>query len=887
MSGAAAAGSSTAVSSSGGGGSGVQINDALFWSRCTALLDSWKAGGKAWHGVNGTAPVDSLLLLTGSGDSEESYSRLIATQLWLFGYEIPESAIALTLSQGLTVLTSSKKCKILQPLAASQHRPPHIALTLLEHSKADRNEANFTQLLDALSQPQQQLQQAGKGQRLGVVPNKSTETALAAALLARVSALEGAELVDVSGAWGQLLSVHDAAARACLERAAELTTRVMKKYLVSEMETIIDEAKQHSQQQLADSAEDVIRNPSKIGITALGPKDNEVKLSADDADSCYTPIIQSGGQGEGSEYDLKVSAASPALPLQYDSETSIIVQLGARYRNLCSNIGRTYFINPSQQQKDVYLLLTQIYLQCKQAIRAGNKLSAVMLNARRVIQQSKHSQLEEHFTKNCGFGIGLEFRDAALLLTDKNPRVMQAGMAFNLAIGFTDLSTASGKKYAVFLADTILVKAMDCESLTKMPREYKDVTYLLGADADGADGAEDGAAAAGDEADSEYASGARATRGSAARAESESAKNTAEAKAMAAHQAELARKQREIALRKLAAAEADGQFNSGLDDKQGQVQAYTSPAAFPAQARKDRIHVDHVAEALLLPIYDQLVPFHINTVKNVHRQEEGAQGATSLRITFFTPDAKLTQAQQSLGIGNPTAPTSSANGQPHSAASVQALRYISELTYRSNSGSLDKVFYDIKELRKRVQNRMKELEAKQSLVVQADLVLDRRGPVPTLKDVSARPQLSRKKTTGALTAHINGLRFLTSDKFKVDVLYSNIKAAFYQPAEDTHQVLLHFELIHPILLDKSKTKKTHFLQVYYEVVDVSEDINSTNRYRDEDGLMEEQQERQRRRKWYELDTQPPHTHRHLTSHTSISRSVCACCACPSEGMSAF
>ena len=850
---AAAAGGAT------GGPAAVSLNDALFWSRCSALLDSWKAGGKAWHGQSGSAPVDCLLLLTGSGDSDEAYSRLIASQLWLFGYEIPESAILFSATDGITVLTSSKKCKILQPLAASQHRPPHIALQLLEHNKGDRNEANFSQLLSAI-------QQSGKGKRVGVLPNKSAESALSAALLPRVSEMEGGELVDVSSAWGLLLSVHDAAARQCLEKAAELSTRVMKKYLVSEMETIIDEAKQHSQQQLADSTEDAIRNPTKIGITALGPKEGEVKLSADDVDSCYTPIIQSGGVGEGSDYDLKVSAASPALPLQYDSETSIIVQLGARYRNLCSNIGRTYFINPSQQQKDTYLLLTQIYLQCKQAIRPGNKLSAVMLNAKRVIQQSKQAGLEEKFTKNCGFGIGFEFRDPSLLLTDKNQRVMQAGMAFNLAIGFTDLTTASGKKYAVFLADTILVKATDCESLTKMPREYKDVTYLLGGDADGADGAdgEGAAAGVGGEEGDEYASGARATRGSAARAESEVSKNSAEAKAMAAHQAELARKQREIALRKLAAAEAEGQFNSGLDDKQGQVQAYASPSAFPPQARKDRIHVDHVAEALLLPIYDQLVPFHINTVKNVHRQEEGAQGATSLRITFFTPDAKLTQAQQSLGIGNPAAPTSSAaNGAPHSAASVQALRYISELTYRSNTGSLDKVFYDIKELRKRVQNRMKELEAKQSLVVQADLVLDRRGPVPTLKDVQARPQLSRKKTTGALTAHVNGLRYLTSDKFKVDVLYSNIKAAFYQPAEDTHQVLLHFELQHPILLDKSKTKKTSFLQVYFEVVDVSEDINSTNRYRDEDGLMEEQQERQRRRKWSAL--QSTHTRLHTTT----------------------
>jgi len=54
------------------------------------------------------------------------------------------------------------------------------------------------------------------------------------------------------------------------------------------------------------------------------------------------------------------------------------------------------------------------------------------------------------------------------------------------------------------------------------------------------------------------------------------------------------------------------------------------------------------------------------------------------------------------------------------------------------------------------------------------------------------------------------------------------------------------------LLDKSKqTKKTNYLQVYYEVIDVSEDLGTMNRYRDEDGLMEEQQERIRRRRWNE------------------------------------
>lgn len=44
----------------------------------------------------------------------------------------------------------------------------------------------------------------------------------------------------------------------------------------------------------------------------------------------------------------------------------------------------------------------------------------------------------------------------------------------------------------------------------------------------------------------------------------------------------------------------------------------------------------------------------------------------------------------------------------------------------------------------------------------------------------------------------------------VQIIYDNIKSAFYQPAEEgSHNVTIHFELKDPILLDKTKvTKKT-------------------------------------------------------------------------------
>ena len=138
------------------------------------------------------------------------------------------------------------------------------------------------------------------------------------------------------------------------------------------------------------------------------------------------------------------------------------------------------------------------------------------------------------------------------------------------------------------------------------------------------------------------------------------------------------------------------------------------------------------------------------------------------------------------------------------------MQYISELTYRTATTSLDKPYFEMDQMRKNWTNRVKEQEVKQSLVVQEELRLDRKGPPPMLKDISVRPHLSRKKTTGTLSAHLNGLRFVTTDKIKVDIIYANIKSAFYQPAEEgNHNVTIHFELRNPILLDKSKTKKTN------------------------------------------------------------------------------
>lgn len=47
---------------------------------------------------------------------------------------------------------------------------------------------------------------------------------------------------------------------------------------------------------------------------------------------------------------------------------------------------------------------------------------------------------------------------------------------------------------------------------------------------------------------------------------------------------------------------------------------------------------------------------------------------------------------------------------------------------------------------------------------------------------------------GTLEAHTNGLRYTTLKGDKVDILYNNIKHAFFQPSKGEMIVLIHFHL---------------------------------------------------------------------------------------------
>lgn len=60
----------------------------------------------------------------------------------------------------------------------------------------------------------------------------------------------------------------------------------------------------------------------------------------------------------------------------------------------------------------------------------------------------------------------------------------------------------------------------------------------------------------------------------------------------------------------------------------------------------------------------------------------------------------------------------------------------------------------------------------------------------------------------------------------INVMYRNIKHAFFQPAENDMVTILHFHLINPIMLGNKKTKDVQF---YTEVMDVVQTLDGGRR----------------------------------------------------------
>ncbi|GFZ07261.1 global transcription factor C [Actinidia rufa] len=781
-----------------GAGNAYAINLEGFSRRLKAMYSHWCEHKSELWGSS-----DALAVATPPASEDLRYLKSSALNIWLLGYEFPDT-IMLFLDKQIHFLCSQKKASLLEVVKRSAKEAAGVEVVMHMKAKSDDGTAQMDAMLCAI---RAQSKLDGRDNPIvGYIAREAPEGNLLERWAVKLKN-SNLQLGDVTNGFSDLFAVKDINELTNVKKAAYLTASVMKNFVVPKLEKVIDEEKKVAHSSLMDDTEKSILEPTKV----------RVKLKAENVDICYPPIFQSGGN-----FDLRPSASSDDEHLYYDSASVIICAIGSRYNSYCSNVARTYLIDSTPTQGNAYEVLLKAHEAAIGALNPGNKVSTVYQTALSVVERDA-PDLVTNLTKSAGTGIGLEFRESGLALNAKNDRVMKPGMVFNVALGFQNLQTPTknlkSQNFSLLLADTVIVTEKGHDVVTMLSsKTVKDVAYSFNDDDEEVVLPKVKAASNGTE-----------NLFSKATLRSDNQEISKE-ELRRQHQAELARQKNEETARRLAGGGSATGDNRTVAKTSSELILYRNVNDLPTP-REMMIQVDQKNEAILLPIYGSMVPFHVATVKTVSSQQETNRNCY-IRIIFNVP-------------GTPF--------NPHDANSLkhQGATYLKEVSFRSkDSRHISEVVQLIKTLRRNVVAKESERAERATLVTQEKLVLAGNKFKPIrLADLWIRPIFGgrARKLTGTLEAHTNGFRYSTSRQDeRIDVMYANIKHAFFQPAEKEMITLLHFHLHNHIMVGNKKTKDVQF---YVEVMDVVQTLGGGKRSAyDPDEIEEEQRERDRKNK---------------------------------------
>ncbi|KQS43125.1 FACT complex subunit spt16 isoform X2 [Drosophila erecta] len=776
------------------------LDKEAFVRRVKRLYTEWRAPSIGHD--DALRNLDCIMSIVGV-EEDVMYSKSMALQLWLLGYELTDT-ISVFCSDAVYFLTSKKKIEFLkQTQNITEEGFPEIKL--LVRDRTDKDQGNFEKLIKAL-------QNSKKGKRLGIFTKDAYPGEFSEAWKKSLKESKF-EHVDISTIIAYLMCPKDESEINNIRKASLVSMDIFNKYLKDEIMDIIDSDRKVKHNKLSDGCE-----------AAIGEKKYTSGLDPRLLDMAYPPIIQSGGA-----YSLKFSAVADKNPLHFGV---IVCSLGARYKSYCSNISRTFLVNPTEAMQENYTFLVSVQEEILKLLVPGTKLCDVYEKTLDYVKKEKPSMVD-NLPKSFGFAMGLEFRENSIVIGPKCQALLKKNMVFNLHVGISNLTNPEatdkeGKNYALFIGDTVLVGEQSPASvMTPSKKKIKNVGIFIKDDSDEED--VDDKKTAKEDQGTEILG--RSKRNAVLESKLRNEINTEEKRKE--HQRELAQQLNERAKDRLAK-----QGNSKEVEKvRKNTVSYKSISQMPREpeVKELKLYVDKKYETVIMPVFGIQVPFHISTIKNISQSVEGEY--TYLRINFFHPGATMGRNEGGL------------YPQPEAT-------FVKEVTYRSSnvkehgevgapSANLNNAFRLIKEVQKRFKTREAEEREKEDLVKQDTLILSQNKGNPKLKDLYIRPNIVTKRMTGSLEAHSNGFRYISVRGDKVDILYNNIKSAFFQPCDGEMIILLHFHLKYAIMFGK---KKHVDVQFYTEVGEITTDLGKHQHMHDRDDLAAEQAERELRHK---------------------------------------
>jgi nucleosome binding factor SPN SPT16 subunit len=409
-------------------------------------------------------------------------------------------------------------------------------------------------------------------------------------------------------------------------------------------------------------------------------------------DWCLPPTIQSGGN-----FDLKFAHE----PDESNLHAGVIVSaLGLRYQTYGCVVGRTYMVDPEPKEHEAnYKLLLQVHDLVIQSIKDGVLAKDVYSKALNLVK-SKKPELEKHFPKNVGYGIGTENKDATLLLSGKSTRTLKDGMTLVVSTSFSDLEAPKAKDkksktYSLILCDTVRVGPTDCAVFTKdAPSDFGDVSFFFG------DDEEEEEKKPKPKRESRPAIASSNITSTRTRHERATNQDAEKEELRRKHQKELHEKKQQLGLETYGAGAKS--LNGTEEKKFKKFESYKRDNQLPSAVANLEIVVDKKNLTVILPINGRPVPFHIHTIKNASHTPES--DFTSLRINFLSPGQ---------GVGRK-------DDQPFEDPNAHFIR---SLTFRSHDiDRIENITRDITELKKDVVRREQEKKQMEDVVEQDKLI---------------------------------------------------------------------------------------------------------------------------------------------------------------------
>ncbi|KAI4145361.1 MAG: hypothetical protein L6R39_003823 [Caloplaca ligustica] len=780
----------------------VKIDSQTFHGRLSTLTQAWKTDRRSGDALFGG--VGSFIVLLGKNEESANYQKSNAMHYWLLGYEFPATLMVFT-PDALTIVTTTKKAKHLEPLKGGK-----TPVEVLSRAKDPAvNAKQFEKCLDLIK---------SSGKKVGVLAKDTPSGPFAEEWKKAFGDIfKDIEEVDIAPALSlAALSVKDETELRNMRDSARASTGIMTEFFVEEMSEVLDEEKKVTHKQLSDKIDRKLDDPKFF-------QNLKSKLAADfdtqQLDWIYGPVVQSGGS-----YDLKLSAQPDENNLHAGT---IIAGLGLRYKSYSSMVARTYLVDPNDAQESSYKLLLSVHEAIIKEAREGVAVKDLYNKAISVIKSSKKPDLEKHFLKTVGGGIGLETRDAVLAINAKNTRVLKDGMTLYISTGFTDIENRQAqdkksKTYSLLVTDTIRIR-----------RDQDPAVFTNGAASD------TGSVCFFFKDEEEEAKPKKESKkdpkvGAVAASNITKTKLRGERPGQVDEGAEARRREHQKVLAQKKQQEGLATYSEAVGDGEGVAQkkfkkfeSYKRDNQFPPKVKDLAIVVDEKASTIVLPIMGRPVPFHVQTVKNASKSDEGEYAF--LRINFLSPGQ---------GVGRK-------DDQPFEDPTAHFVR---SLTFRSRDHErMELIAEQITNLRKNAVRREQEKKELEDVVEQDKLVEVRSRKPTRLENIFVRPALDGKRISGELEIHQNGLRYVDHRNNKIDVLFSNVKHLFFQPCTHELIVIIHVHLKNPIMIGKKKAKDVQF---YREATDMQFDETGNrkrkHRYGDEEEFEQEQEERRRR-----------------------------------------